>query len=522
MRIIKSSLTSSSIVASTHYTYIVIFCVFTLITIASRGIWTNYSYWSDELFSVAASRASWQEMFSMWVMPDTHPPLYSILLKLWVTLFGTSELATRSLSFLFASLALVTGAIFAYGLGIGRQIVVTSFLGSSPFFCYYAQETRSYSLVLFLSTVLTGSVLALRDRRYWNFLNKRHRRSILLGIYYISALLLSLTHYFALLFVVLLIVLNMIDRLIDPKRFRSVILLALISLWPIFHLLIWESPSRLARVSWIQVKPIVGTVSAFLMGVFPYVIPSPRNAFILLISGAVTALLYEIGSFENIKRLIVNRKDDLSICVNQIRFLAIFFVTFIGLMILIDIFKPMSFPRYYIVLLPSAAFFFGDIYWIFSNHSHFYRKAVVSIFMLLVIVIQLSTSNAKITEKITPHMNYKKLAEFVIKSGVCIDGCLRTVSSGGMDRYVDDSLKIYFKTINFIPTPLLDGTKFSLKLDKPLVGYHQASNYISDISKVNPDFQCWQPIQTWRGSTFIFLNKSSLVNPSEYGLDKCS
>ncbi len=75
-----------------------------LLLLASRGLASGYSYWADELVSVATSQDSWEEMFTRWVLPDTHPPLYPLVLKLWMGLVGPSETATRSLSFLAAAL----------------------------------------------------------------------------------------------------------------------------------------------------------------------------------------------------------------------------------------------------------------------------------------------------------------------------------------------------------------------------------------------------------------------------------
>ncbi len=96
---------------------LILFCL----TMAGQGLTTAYSYWSDELWSVAASRADWGGLLHDWLIPDLHPPLYQALLKLWIGVFGTGEPATRSLSFLIAALALLAAALCSSGRGAGRR-----------------------------------------------------------------------------------------------------------------------------------------------------------------------------------------------------------------------------------------------------------------------------------------------------------------------------------------------------------------------------------------------------------------
>jgi hypothetical protein len=133
-----------------------------LLGLASRGLGSGYSYWAEELFSVTTTLVSWREMFIAWVLPDTHPPLYPIALKLWMNVFGQAKQVTRGLSFLFSTLELLAAAYFSRGLGSCCQLAVVGFLGTSPAFVYYSQKARNYALVLMLATLLTGTTLDLR------------------------------------------------------------------------------------------------------------------------------------------------------------------------------------------------------------------------------------------------------------------------------------------------------------------------------------------------------------------------
>src|SRR5204863_4662148 len=71
------------------------------------------------------------------------------LLAAWTRLFGTSEVATHSLSLLFA-VAAVPVAFWAGDRMFGRRAAwfTAAFASLSPFLTYFAGETRMYSLVV--------------------------------------------------------------------------------------------------------------------------------------------------------------------------------------------------------------------------------------------------------------------------------------------------------------------------------------------------------------------------------------
>ena len=58
------------------------------------------SLWRDEAFSYLMARLPIHQL--LWATAqDANPPLYYLLLKLWMGIFGTSEIALRSLSLIF-------------------------------------------------------------------------------------------------------------------------------------------------------------------------------------------------------------------------------------------------------------------------------------------------------------------------------------------------------------------------------------------------------------------------------------
>jgi hypothetical protein len=122
--------------------------------------WTRSDLWFDEALSVDVARLPLNELREA-LAHDGHPPLYYVLLHLWMRVFGESDLAVRSLSGLFAVAALPLAWRLGDRLG-GRRAAFAAFLVlvSSPFAIRYATEARMYTLVMLL--VLIGA-LALRS-----------------------------------------------------------------------------------------------------------------------------------------------------------------------------------------------------------------------------------------------------------------------------------------------------------------------------------------------------------------------
>ncbi|NET03372.1 MAG: hypothetical protein F6K16_01265 [Symploca sp. SIO2B6] len=94
-----------------------------------------------------------------------HPPLYYILLRFWVQLFGNSVAVTRSLSALIS--LLVFPCVYWLCLELFESPLVgaiaIALIAVSPFHVLYAQEAREYSL--WTVTILLSSAALLRALR---------------------------------------------------------------------------------------------------------------------------------------------------------------------------------------------------------------------------------------------------------------------------------------------------------------------------------------------------------------------
>ena len=134
----------------------------TLLALALR-LWhlSGQSLGYDEGYSVALARQSLSAIAAQ-TAADIQPPLYYDLLHFWMQLFGTSEAAVRSLSLLFGVLTVpllyaLGRRLFGPATGLGAAL-----LGAvSPFWIWYAQEARNYTLVTFLGALSSYLLLSL-------------------------------------------------------------------------------------------------------------------------------------------------------------------------------------------------------------------------------------------------------------------------------------------------------------------------------------------------------------------------
>ncbi len=126
--------------------------------IALRFI-TKSELWFDEALSVNIARVPFSELGDA-LRQDGAPPLYYVLLHLWMDVFGTGDVAVRALSGVISVATLPLA--FLAGRRVGGRVAAWGavlVLASSPYAIRFATETRMYALVMFL--VLWG-YLALR------------------------------------------------------------------------------------------------------------------------------------------------------------------------------------------------------------------------------------------------------------------------------------------------------------------------------------------------------------------------
>jgi uncharacterized membrane protein len=126
-------------------------------------------FWIDEGLSVGIASHPLTDIPSV-LRLDGSPPLYYLLLHVWMGIFGNGEGETHGMSVGFALLTIPGGLWAGWSLAGWRAGWMAAIVAAlHPFLTYYAQETRMYALATLLSLLAVTCFVhafALRDRRY--------------------------------------------------------------------------------------------------------------------------------------------------------------------------------------------------------------------------------------------------------------------------------------------------------------------------------------------------------------------
>lgn len=162
------------------------------------------SLWIEEGLSIYRAQQDLPHILSNIVMiqdvatHDTHPPLYFIVLHFLTRVAGTSEFTFRFLSVAWA--VLLVPLLYAFGamlLGRKAGLWAAAIGALSPVYLWYSQETRSYTMLVFLTAFSNYALLRLFQSARQS---DRGARGIILWViaYLLSTVAAIFTHYGAL------------------------------------------------------------------------------------------------------------------------------------------------------------------------------------------------------------------------------------------------------------------------------------------------------------------------------------
>ncbi len=110
------------------------------------------SLWRDEVDALRFATAPWAEMVNNFTRPGWNGPLYYLALRGWIAAAGASEYAIRFFSLFFGVLCIPLMYV------LGRRVfdcttgLVSALLAAfSPYFVWYSQEAKMYTLILALT-----------------------------------------------------------------------------------------------------------------------------------------------------------------------------------------------------------------------------------------------------------------------------------------------------------------------------------------------------------------------------------
>lgn len=146
--------------------FLIVVCA---VSVFLRTGYISGQFWMDEAITVGISSHPLTAIPGVLRM-DGSPPLFYLLLHIWMTWFGDSEAATHSLALLFGTLTVPIsywGARSMFGRRAGAYAAVL--FATNVFISVYSEETRMYSLMALLGVLATIGYLqgfVFRRRKY--------------------------------------------------------------------------------------------------------------------------------------------------------------------------------------------------------------------------------------------------------------------------------------------------------------------------------------------------------------------
>ncbi|MFA6080946.1 MAG: glycosyltransferase family 39 protein [Patescibacteria group bacterium] len=288
------------------------------------------SFWRDEAFSYFMAKKNVLEIISS-TAKDFSPPLYYLVLHYWMKIFGSSEVALRSLSLVFFWATVYVAFLFLndiFKIKLKKSFFYLIFFIINPLLLYYAFEARMYTMFAFFASL-----------SYYAFFKKNYQ------LYLFSAIAGLFTQYYML----LVIFSQLFFLIINKKRVESFkknnIYLSLLVFFPwlVFFLTqngfpgsFWLSKPRLQDIFGLLGVIYTGNEYSFYGNTFVPAIFQNIAYFSILLS-FITA----IGIYFYAKKF--SGKDKLNY-----QLLFIWGVGIAAVIGLISFIKPLYFPRYLI------------------------------------------------------------------------------------------------------------------------------------------------------------------------------
>lgn len=125
--------------------------------------------WRDEAFSVMLATQNWLSILSI-TARDFNPPLYYLVLKVWIMVLGQSEIALRSLSLIFfLGTVYIVDHIFEeiFKLPFLKRLPYLLLIILNPLLLYYGFEGRMYSMSAFFATASFYALYTKKKRLYF-------------------------------------------------------------------------------------------------------------------------------------------------------------------------------------------------------------------------------------------------------------------------------------------------------------------------------------------------------------------
>jgi len=397
----------------------------------------SVSLWGDEGWAATLAVKPILKIIQI-VARDTSPPLYYLCLHTWMKIFGTSEVAIRSLSFLFFLGIVVTVYFIAKHLWDRKTAILAVVLAlTNPFLFIYAFEGRMYAILALTSTL---SVY---------FFLKKNRPGFILAT---TAALYS--HHFSIFVIFWLGIWRLRENWGKPTKeivkgladFFIIGLLYLPWLYPLYY-----QTSLVGSGFWLG-KPTVpilfGTIRKFLVG------PGEENIRYLAYLLIIVILI--------LRRWLEDKKNSV--------FLAGWFLAPLVLTFLISqFFQPIFYDRYMLMAIPASSLLIASL-----------RRKPSLIFILLIIFL-LGTINYQYFFNPTKRP-FRDLAKYVKQEA----SDLTLINYNAAAHHLWESKYYGLEAPIYAPTPLPFYTGTALMEKEDIINELPDEEKIGAISSSSP------------------------------------
>jgi mannosyltransferase len=336
------------------------------------------SLWYDEAQGINESHFSLKDMCNS----SNQPPLYFLIERGWIAIFGNSEIAVRFPSAIFGIISVISIYFLGKNLVDNNVGLVSAFLlTTSRFAILYSQEARSYSLYMLLSVL-----------SYLYFVNILKKPSLVNFILYLlTNILLGYTHIFGIFIIFSQIVIFAIYLRDNKKLFLKYLIIQLISIIS-FLPLIWLLGNRVAAVAggalvW-ENKPtlyIIGTTLSQFSGFYPVYLPMVLIFAFLIILGVVLVFFKKVKKAKSKKSvgIIQSVMSDIKIKEQKaVIYLLIWMVLPIIISVAVSyIAGPMYEHRYLIGILPAYLLLVA------IGITQIHSKVWITIVLLIILIV---------------------------------------------------------------------------------------------------------------------------------------
>jgi Dolichyl-phosphate-mannose-protein mannosyltransferase len=131
-----------------------LFIAIAFVFVAAR-LWhlTSFGVFGDEVFTLWTSEQGWRSLFASVVGDVVHPPLFYVLLKLWIGIGGQSLQWVKLMPALFSIASIVPFFLLCRELNLEPRAMnlALALMAVNGFLINHSQELRMYSLLLLLA-----------------------------------------------------------------------------------------------------------------------------------------------------------------------------------------------------------------------------------------------------------------------------------------------------------------------------------------------------------------------------------